>query len=100
MYRTEKNGVPNPARMSRTLKDFVFAAVMFLMMQFRCRICSVRAKVLCVGSEVFGAWEVFSQQPPKAKRGIGGRKILSFDLTESSTDRRVTSCSAMKLSGV
>ena len=42
-------------RMSRTLKDFVFVAVMFLMMQFLCRICSVSARVLCVGSRVLDA---------------------------------------------
>ena len=51
-------------RMSRTLKDFVFAAVMFLVMQFCYRMSSVSAKVLCEGSRVFGACVVFLQQPP------------------------------------
>ena len=87
-------------RMSRTLKDFVFVAVMFLMMQFLCRICSVSARVLCVGSRVLDAWHVFSQQPPKAKQGIGGRTILLLFLTESRTAHRVPTCSEMKLSGV
>ena len=76
--------------MSRTLKDLVLAAVMFLVMQFRWWMCSERAKVLCEGSKVLDAWVVFSQQPPKAKRGIGGRKILSLDFTESSSECYLT----------